>query len=164
MENHIVNLLHDKYDVSKFEMYDDEKIYIIRDKAKYILESLTEGDESLFQSRMHGNTQRIHIKKSRFMLDTEHLTKQVIIFINEMVAQAYSDGKINHNRVNTVMLAGDYAYWIQKELKRKLDAGVFTCESDNGIVKGAVVCGEKLKNRIEKLDRIMNGVAVDIKL
>lgn len=49
MENHIVNLLHDKYDVSKFEMYDDEKIYIIRDKAKYILESLTEGDESLFR-------------------------------------------------------------------------------------------------------------------
>ena len=80
------------------------------------------------------------------------------------LAQAYSDGKINHNRVNTVMLAGDYAYWIQKELKRKLDAGVFTCESDNGIVKGAVVYGEKLKNRIEKLDRIMNGVAVDIKL
>ena len=36
-------------------------------------------------------------------------------------AQAYPDGKINHNRVNAVMLAGDYAYWNQKELKRKLD-------------------------------------------
>lgn len=79
-------------------------------------------------------------------------------------AQAYSDGKINRNRVNAVMLAGDYAYWIQKELKSKFDEDVFTCESDNGIVKGAVVYGEKLKKRIEKLDRIMNGVAVDIKL
>lgn len=79
-------------------------------------------------------------------------------------AQAYPDGKINHNRVNALMLAGDYAYWNQKELKRKLDADVFTCESDNSIVKGAVMYGEKLKKRIEKLDRTMNGVSVDIKL
>ena len=163
MENHIVNLLRDKYDDSKFEMYDEEKFYI-KNEAKYILDFLTEGDERLFQSRMHGQKQRIHIKKNEFMLETEHLTNQVINFINEMVAQAYSDGKINHNRVNAVMLAGNYAYWIQKELKRKLDADVFTCESDNSIVKGAVMYGEKLKKRIEKLDRTMNGVSVDIKL
>lgn len=159
MLNYIVNLLCNEYGVPKSEIYDDQDMmFLIRHKAEVTLKSLVESDKSRLCVRLFtGKNINIEIERAEFERNTKPLTNQVINFIQDMVGQAYCNRKIKHNRINSIIFAGDYEHWIREEIKTKIDADICVCALKSDIVKGTVMYGEILKQRIEKLDMAMNG-------
>lgn len=146
MLNYIVNLICSEYSVSKSEIYDDQDMMFFH-KAEETLKSLVESDKSRLRVRLFtGKNINIEIERAEFERNTKPLTNQVINFIQDMVGQAYCNRKIKHNRINSIIFAGDYEYWIKGFLAaKKWQKGLYnnlSLKEEKLLLEAILLCSE----------------------